>query len=210
MVRIQHDGNHNPSSTQKLGKGGSPGEENSICSSGEVAEAEVQASVFTGGWSPWRPGYTPPLPSAGMWPRAAHQLLCTVPSSGASTVPGTQYVYRYSLSIYIYCIYMASPPQPGSSSIFHNSSRFFHPIFMIFSNSKESVPLLLLLFSRSVMSGSFATPWTVARQAPPFMEFSRQEYWSGLPCPPPGDLPNSGIEPASLNISYIGRRALYH
>ena len=149
VVRIQHDGNHNPSSTQKLGKGGSPGEENSICSSGEVAEAEVQASIFTGGWSPWRPGYTPPLPSAGMWPRAAHQLLCTVPSSGASTVPGTQYVYRYSLSIYIYCIYMASPPQPGSSSIFHNSSRFFHPIFMIFSNSKESVPLLLLLLSLS-------------------------------------------------------------
>ena len=43
----------------------------------------------------------------------------------------------------------------------------------------------------------FATPWTVAYQAPSFMEFSRQEYWSGLPFPPPGDLPNLGIEPAS-------------
>ena len=40
----------------------------------------------------------------------------------------------------------------------------------------------------------FATPWTVARQAP----LSRQEYWSGLPCPPPGDLPNPGTEPESL------------
>ena len=40
--------------------------------------------------------------------------------------------------------------------------------------------------------------WTVARQAPLSMGFSRQEYWSGLPCPPPGDLPDSGIEPASL------------
>ena len=40
-------------------------------------------------------------------------------------------------------------------------------------------------------------PWTVAHQAPLSMEFPRQEYWSGLPCPPPGDLPNSGIEPAS-------------
>ena len=39
------------------------------------------------------------------------------------------------------------------------------------------------------------TPWTVARQAPPSMRFSRQEYWSGLPCPPPGDLPNPRIEP---------------
>ena len=44
----------------------------------------------------------------------------------------------------------------------------------------------------------FATPWTVAGQAPLFMGFSRQEYWSGLPCPPPGDLPNQGIEPRFL------------
>ena len=43
----------------------------------------------------------------------------------------------------------------------------------------------------------FATPWTVAYQAPPSMGFSRQEYWSGLPFPSPGDLPNSGIEPGS-------------
>ena len=43
----------------------------------------------------------------------------------------------------------------------------------------------------------FATPWTVAHQAPPSMEFSRQEYWSGLPFPPLGDLPNPGIEPGS-------------
>ena len=42
------------------------------------------------------------------------------------------------------------------------------------------------------------TIWTVAHQAPLSMEFSRQEYWSGLPCPPPGDLPNPGIEPKSL------------
>ena len=41
------------------------------------------------------------------------------------------------------------------------------------------------------------TPWTVARQAPLSMGFSRQEYWSGLPCPPPGDLLNPGIEPVS-------------
>ena len=44
----------------------------------------------------------------------------------------------------------------------------------------------------------FATPWTVACQAPLFMGFSRQEYWSGLPCPPPGDPPNPGIRPRSL------------
>ena len=43
----------------------------------------------------------------------------------------------------------------------------------------------------------FATPWTIAYQAPPSMGFSRQEYWSGLPFPSPGDLPNPGIEPRS-------------
>ena len=43
----------------------------------------------------------------------------------------------------------------------------------------------------------FATPWTVARQAPLSVGFSRQEYWSGLPFPSPGDLPNAGIEPGS-------------
>ena len=44
----------------------------------------------------------------------------------------------------------------------------------------------------------FATRWTADHQAPLSMELSRQEYWSGLPCPPPGDLPNQGMEPASL------------
>ena len=43
----------------------------------------------------------------------------------------------------------------------------------------------------------FVTLWTIAHQAPLSMGFSRQEYWSGLPCPPPGDLPNSGTEPMS-------------
>ena len=45
--------------------------------------------------------------------------------------------------------------------------------------------------------GLFATLWTVAYQAPPSMGFSRQEYWSGLPFPSPGDLPDSGIETGS-------------
>ena len=43
----------------------------------------------------------------------------------------------------------------------------------------------------------FATLWTVALQAPLSMGLSRQEYWSGLPCPPPGDLPDPGMEPGS-------------
>ena len=44
----------------------------------------------------------------------------------------------------------------------------------------------------------FVNPWTVARQRPLSMEFSRQEYWRGLPFLPPGDLPDPGIEPELL------------
>ena len=49
----------------------------------------------------------------------------------------------------------------------------------------------------SAVSNS-VTPWTVANQAPLFMDFPRQEYWSGLPFPPPGDLSDPGMEPAGL------------
>ena len=54
--------------------------------------------------------------------------------------------------------------------------------------------LVSVCASHSVM---FVTPWTVAHQAPLSMGFSRQEYWSGLPFPSPGDLPNPGIKPGS-------------
>ena len=53
---------------------------------------------------------------------------------------------------------------------------------------------MLSCFSRVRL---FATPWTVAHQAPLSRGFSRQDHWSGLPCPPPGDLPDPGIEPVS-------------
>ena len=52
----------------------------------------------------------------------------------------------------------------------------------------------------------YVTPWTVAHQAPLFMGFPRQEYWRGLPFPPPGDLPNLGIKPGSPALQVI----LYH
>ena len=49
----------------------------------------------------------------------------------------------------------------------------------------------------------FVTPRTVAQQAPLSMEFCRKEYWSGLPFPSLGDLPNQGIEPASLTVPVL-------
>ena len=57
----------------------------------------------------------------------------------------------------------------------------------------------------SVVSYLFVTPWIVARQAPLSMGFSKQEHWSGLPFPSPGDLPDPGIKPP-----YHGRQVLYH
>ena len=62
-----------------------------------------------------------------------------------------------------------------------------------YANTLKKV-LLFLLFSHVQL---FATPWTVTCQAPLSMEFSRQEYWSRLPFPSPGDLPHPGIEPTS-------------
>ena len=58
----------------------------------------------------------------------------------------------------------------------------------------------------------FATPWTVAHHTPLSMEFFRPEYWSGLPCPPPGDLPNPGIQPKypTLQAEPKLRLRLYH
>ena len=58
--------------------------------------------------------------------------------------------------------------------------------------------LLLLLLSHFSNVRLFVTPWTAAHQAPLSMWFSRQEYWSGLPFPSPGDLPDPGIEPMIL------------
>ena len=65
------------------------------------------------------------------------------------------------------------------------------------SISMESLTHTLQSLSRVRL---FATPWTVAYQAPPSMGFSRQEYWNGLSFPSPGDLPDPGIEPGSPSL----------
>ena len=69
--------------------------------------------------------------------------------------------------------------------------------------------MLLLLFSHEVVSNFSVTPWTVVHQAPLSMGFSRQEYWSGLPFPSPGELPKPGIKPAS-SASQAGSLQLSH
>ena len=85
--------------------------------------------------------------------------------------------------------------QKGAESIFTHSSQNQ----VTGAGGSESV-------SGSVVSDSLATPWTVAHQAPLSVGFSRQDYWSGLPCPSPGDLPYPVIEPGSPHC----RQILYH
>ena len=69
---------------------------------------------------------------------------------------------------------------------------------------------LLLSFSWKVLSDSFSTPWTVACQAPLSLWFPRQEYWSSLPFPSPGDLPDPGIESKSPALAGMGTWILHH
>ena len=81
--------------------------------------------------------------------------------------------------------------------IFHDFPvTFSYCLRLIFRYKK--VHACVCVLSRFSHVQVFATLWTIAHQAPLSMGFSRQEYWGGLPCPPPGDLPNPGIEPTSL------------
>ena len=67
-----------------------------------------------------------------------------------------------------------------------------------------------LLNEQEVKSNSFVTPWTAACQAPLSMGSPRQEYWSKLPFPSPGDLPDPGVEPGSPTSLLCCRQILYH
>ena len=81
-----------------------------------------------------------------------------------------------------------------------------------FSKQKVAVysfPLHVCVLKRFSRVQLFAALWTIACQVPLSMGFSRQEHWSGLPCPPPGDLPDPEIEPL-LHDSCVGRWVLYH
>ena len=64
----------------------------------------------------------------------------------------------------------------------------------------------LCVLNRWVMSNSFVTPWPVAHQTPLSLGFPKQEYWSRSPFPPPGDLPNPRIQPASLESPALAGR----
>ena len=72
------------------------------------------------------------------------------------------------------------------------------------------VALCACMLSRFGSVQFFATPWTVSHPAPLSMRFSRQEYWSGLSCPPPGDLPHPRMEPTFSHVYWIDKQIVYH
>ena len=78
----------------------------------------------------------------------------------------------------------------------NNPLRHLRELRKVFNSLKACVRAYMLSHFSHIQL--FATPWTVAHQAPLSMGFSRPEYWSGLPCLSPGDLPNPGIESTSL------------
>ena len=87
-----------------------------------------------------------------------------------------------------------------------NMLKFFHKCWILSNAFSASIDYGFIFHFDDVVSEwvkslscvrLFVTPWTVAHQAPPSMGFSRQEYWSGLPFPSLGDLPNPGIKPRS-------------
>ena len=115
-------------------------------------------------------------------------------------------------SLRVHCLTLK--PVPHNLVVFVSSflsSPFYHPAVIlppdvwspydslpsksVLKNLKLHLPCVPSHFSWVWL---FATPWTIAHQAPLSMGCSRQEYWSGLPCLPPGDLPNPGTELPSL------------
>ena len=116
------------------------------------------------------------LPDPGMEPRSPALQADTLPSEP----PGKPQPYTTGVHFTIwYCIILGWP---------NHSFGFSHKLL-------PNTLLACLVLNHVWL---FATPWTVAGQPPLSMEFSRQEYWNRLPFPTTGDVPNPGIEPASL------------
>ena len=114
-------------------------------------------------------------------------------------VKGFSIVNETEIDVFLkFPCFLYNPVNVGS--LISSSSSFSKPSlgiwkFLVCIMLKHTV--LYVVLSRSVMFNSLCPPLTVAHQAPLSMGFCQQEYWSGFPCPPPGDLPNSGIKPRS-------------
>ena len=96
------------------------------------------------------------------------------------------------------CIYSALSVSFSTSSFLFATYNFCSYLFTVLSVIQGHYYSLMHMCGSCSWVQLFVALWTVAHQDPLSMGFSRQEYWSGLPCSPPGDLPDPGIEPMSL------------
>ena len=130
-------------------------------------------------------------------PRSKCLLISWLQSPSAVILePQNTYTYIHSfrlnqIDIYVYLLFQILFPYKSSLSI--EQFPLLHGRFLLSILYTVKVKLLSCV-------QLFAIPWTVAYQAPQSMEFSRQEYWSGLPFSSPGDLPDPGIEPESPTL----------
>ena len=130
------------------------------------------------------------------WPTCQ---LCSQPLTPEATTTLSVFSPWLDADPALLCHYLKNllTQKPGRSRFIEDFIVNTEEIYLKCSHHTTSASPLLLLLSRSVVPSSFTTPWTVARQAPPSMGFSRQEYWIGLSFPSPGDVPDPGIEPMS-------------
>ena len=106
----------------------------------------------------------------------------------SKNTPSSARAVLSTCSPYSYWLTWSHSSGPGMERLMGLCSVFVEPIF------------LPSCVSHSIMSDCFSSSWSVANQAPLSLGFSRQEYWSGLPFPTPGDHPNPGIEPRSPDL----------
>ena len=105
-----------------------------------------------------------------------------------------------------HCVSFLKLTQLSSMTKIWHVNLYVRNYIYTFKNKTLFSLLLLLLLSRFSSVWLFVTLWTIAHQAPPSIEFSRQEYWSGLPFPSPGVFLTQGLNPSLLHC----RKILYH
>ena len=108
------------------------------------------------------------------------------------------YIYTYVYCMFIYII-LEKEMATHSSVLAWEIPWTEEPGGLQFMGS-QTVGHDLATKTTNSIHNTFVTPCTIARQAPPSMGFSRHEYWSGLPCPPPRDLPHLGMNPNLLHL----------
>ena len=129
-----------------------------------------------------------------MLSRFSHVQLFAIPQTVAHQAPLFIEFCRQEYWSELPCPPPGDLPNPGIEPVSLTQPALAGGFFTT-SATWEAPKIVVLMFSHVQL---FVTPWTVAHSAPLSTGFSRQKYWSGLPCPPPGDLPNPGIEPTSL------------